>query len=176
MLAENRQYRESANFINRLSCSTFGVIVHDLPVDQFIEAMPQSLPIVESLYAKVFLSDGVNCSIQFLRPENVVMQMVRYFAQQEGPPPSGSASSAASALAAQKNGNNWRWDYCGPFISSCKKLLRVIVLSEPKIRKGLAQKRRALDKAIEGLGQHGLVGTSDENLMHLHDALQVLFD
>ena len=95
---------------------------------------------------------------------------------------------------------SWRWDYCGPFISSCKKLLRVIVLSEPKIRKSLNTKRKALDKvpslystgfpvvfllistrssarskAIEGLGQHGLVGTSDENLMNLHDALKVEF-
>lgn len=168
MLSENKQYRESANFINRLSGNTFGVIVHDLPVDQFIESMPQSLPIIESLYAKVFLSDGMTRnSIQFLRPDNVVMQMVKYFAHQEEHPPTPSTTSAMWPP------NVWRWDYCGPFISSCKKLLRVIVLSEPKIRKGLYQKRRALDKAIEGLGQHGLVGTSDENLMNLHDALQV---
>ena len=174
MLSDNKQYRESANFINRLSGSTFGVIVHDLPVDLFIESMPQSLPIIESLYAKVFLSDGslTRNSIQFLRPDSVVMQMVKYFAQQDGihPPSPASAASASSPGA-----NVWRWDYCGPFMSSCKKLLRVIVLSDPKIRKGLHQKRRALDKAIEGLGQHGLVGTSDENLMNLHDALQVEF-
>ena len=53
LLYENAQYRESANFINRLSGNTFGVIVHDLPVDVFIDSMPQSLPIIESLYAKV---------------------------------------------------------------------------------------------------------------------------
>jgi hypothetical protein len=169
MLSDNKQYRESANFINRLSGGTFGVIVHDLPVDQFIEAMPQSLPIVESLYTKVFLSDGMTRnSIQFLRPENVVQQMVKYFAHQEDHPPAPNAGSATGWPP-----NVWRWDYCGPFISSCKKLLRVIVLTEPKIRKSLFQKRRALSKAIEGLGQHGLVGTSDENLMNLHDALQV---
>ena len=170
MLSENKQYRESANFINRLSGNTFGVIVHDLPVDLFIEAMPQSLPIIESLYAKVFLSDGMTRnSIQFLRPDNVVMQMVKYFAIQDDHPPNGAGAGSNSGWPS----NPMRWDFCGPFISSCKKLLRVIVLSEPKIRKGLFQKRRALDKAIEGLGQHGLVGTSDENLMNLHDALQV---
>ena len=169
MLSENKQFRESANFINRLSGNTFGIIVHDLPVDLLIESMPQSLPMIESLYAKVFLSTGdgilTRNSLQFLRPDSVVMQMVKYFAnQQDG----GSAPVPAAA-------NCWRMDYCGPFISSCKKLLRVIVLSEPKIRKNLVQKRKALDKAIEGLGQHGLVGTSDENLMNLHDALQVEF-
>lgn len=171
MLSENKQYRESANFINRLSGGTFSVIVHDLPVDQFIESMPQSLPIIESLYTKVFLSDGMaRNAIQFLRPENVVQQMVKYFAHQEDHPPTPNGGSASGWPP-----NVWRWDYCGPFISSCKKLLRVIVLSEPKIRKSLFQKRRALGKAIEGLGQHGLVGTSDENLMNLHDALQVQY-
>lgn len=174
MLSENKQYRESANFINRLSGNTFGVIIHDLPVDLFIEAMPQSLPIIESLYAKVFLSDGMTRnSIQFLRPENVVMQMVKYFANQEDHPPNNGGGGGGSTSGWPAN--PMRWDFCGPFISSCKKLLRVIVLSEPKIRKGLFQKRRALDKAIEGLGQHGLVGTSDENLMNLHDALQVTY-
>lgn len=176
MLSDNKQYRESANFINRLSGNTFGVIVHDLPVDLFIESMPQSLPIIESLYAKVFLSDGIlqtRNSIQFLRPESVVMQMVKYFAQQQQD--GGSTVQNPTSPTSPSSNNVWRWDYCGPFMSSCKKLLRVIVLTEPKIRKGLQQKRRALDKAIEGLGQHGLVGTSDENLMNLHDALQVEF-
>jgi len=180
MLSENRQYRESANFINRLSGNTFGVIVHDLPVDLFIDSMPQSLPIIESLYAKVFLSDGIltRTSLQFLRPDAVVMQMVRFFAQHEVPGPNSTPTGAAvgpyhapfGPLGAPRS-----WDYCGPFISSCKKLLRVIVLSEPSIRKGLHQKRRALDKAIEGLGQHGLVGTDEAGLMPLHDALQVEF-
>lgn len=174
MLSENKQYRESANFINRLSGNTFGVIVHDLPIESMIDCMPNSLPIIESLYAKVFLSDGMTRnSIQFLRPDNVVMQMVKYFAHQEDHPSNQSSTSSSSSSTNIWPPNVWRWDYCGPFISSCKKLLRVIVLSEPKIRKGLFQKRRALDKAIEGLGQHGLVGTSDENLMNLHDALQV---
>lgn len=137
MLTENRQYRESASFINRLSSNTFGVIVDDLPVDALVDAMPQSLPIIESLYAKVFLT---STSLQFLRPDSVVLQMVRYFATQQD---SGRDSAA----------NVWRMDYCGPFISSCKKLLRVIVLSEPKIRKNLVQRRKALDKTIEGLGK-----------------------
>ena len=179
MLSENRQYRESANFINRLSGNTFGVIVHDLPVDLFIDSMPQSLPIIESLYAKVFLSDGIltRTSLQFLRPDAVVMQMVRFFAQHQVPSPAQAPAQTGPGYNAPFGplGAPRSWDFCGPFISSCKKLLRVIVLSEPNIRKGLQQKRRALDKAIEGLGQHGLVGTDEAGLMPLHDALQVEF-
>ncbi|KAJ1525255.1 hypothetical protein ONE63_010079 [Megalurothrips usitatus] len=154
LLYENQQHREAANFINRLSHGTFKVIVNDLPIDLFVESMPASLSILEALYAKVFLSDGLDFSLKLLRPEAVVMQMVRLFA-------GGDANNS--------------WQLCGPFVTSCKKLLKVIVLSEPKIRKVLQARRRALDKAIEGLGQHGLVGTSDETLMNLHDALKVEF-
>ncbi|KAK3918741.1 Alpha-glucosidase, partial [Frankliniella fusca] len=154
LLYENQQHREAANFINRLSHGTFKVIVNDLPIDLFVESMPASLSILEALYAKVFLSDGLDFSLKLLRPEAVVMQMVRLFAGSDA---------------------NNSWQLCGPFVTSCKKLLKVIVLSEPKIRKMLQARRRALDKAIEGLGQHGLVGTSDETLMNLHDALKVEF-
>ncbi|KDR23548.1 hypothetical protein L798_12370 [Zootermopsis nevadensis] len=159
LLYENFQYREAANFINRLSHGTFKVILNDLPIDLFVESMPHSLSILEALYAKVFLSDGLNFSMKLLRPEGVIMQMVKFFSSQE---------------SIDKTGDK-NWELCGPFICSCKKLLKVIVLSDPKIKKVLQQRRRTLDKAIEGLGQHGLVGTTDETLMNLHDALKMEF-
>ena len=159
LLYENFQYREAANFINRLSHGTFKVILNDLPIDLFVESMPHSLSILEALYAKVFLSDGLNFSMKLLRPEGVIMQMVKFFSSQE---------------PIDKTGDK-NWELCGPFICSCKKLLKVIVLSDPKIKKVLQQRRKTLDKAIEGLGQHGLVGTTDETLMNLHDALKMEF-
>ena len=55
-----------------------------------------------------------------------------------------------------------KWEFCGPFISSCKRLLKVLLSAEPRLRRLLAERKRALMKAIEGLGQHGMVGTSDE--------------
>ena len=39
----------------------------------------------------------------------------------------------------------------------------------------LGERKKALQRAIEGLGQHGMVGTSDERLMNLHDALKLEF-
>ncbi|XP_037094584.1 uncharacterized protein LOC119114653, partial [Pollicipes pollicipes] len=158
MLYENQQYREAANFVNRLSHGTFKVILTDLPVDVFIESMPDSLPILEALYAKVFLSDGLNFSVKTLKPDAVVMQMVKFFAQQE------------DSLT-----GNIKWELCGPFIASCKKLLKVIVHTDPKIKKMLVSRRKALDKAVEGMGHHGMVGTSDGSLMNLHDALKLEF-
>ncbi|XP_065210500.1 uncharacterized protein LOC135838697 [Planococcus citri] len=147
ILYENAQYREAANFINRLSHGTFKAILGQLPIDVFIEAMPHSVSILEALYGKVFLSSDL--CVKVLRPDTVLMRLVKLF--------SGSTGCAE------------RW------LASTRKLLKVIVLSEPKLRKSLMVRRRALDKAVEGLGQHGLVGTSDETLTNLHDALKVEF-
>lgn len=85
----------------------FQVILNDLPIDFFVESMPHSLSILEALYAKVFLSDGLNFSMKLLRPEAVVMQMVKFFSNGD----------------LDKNAD--KWEYCGPFVCSCKKLLKV---------------------------------------------------
>ena len=44
-----------------------------------------------------------------------------------------------------------------------------------QVRRILCERKKALQRAIEGLGQHGMVGTSDEKLMNLHDALKLEF-
>ena len=69
-----------------------------------------------------------------------------------------------------------KWEFCGPLISSCKRLLKVLLSAEPRLRRLLAERKRALMKAIEGLGQHGMVGTSDEQMMNLHAALKLEFE
>ncbi|KAL1138313.1 hypothetical protein AAG570_010001 [Ranatra chinensis] len=145
LLYENGQYREAANFINRLGHPTFRTVLGQLPVDLFVEAMPHSVSILEALYAKVFLSS--DCSVKWLKPGGLVLKLVRLLCA--GPP------------------DGWTL--------GAKKLLKVIVLTEPALKKGLRARRRALDKAVEGLGKHGLVGTSDESLCSLHEALKVQF-
>lgn len=153
LLYENAQYREAANFVNRLSHGTFKTILGQLPIDLFVEAMPHSLSILEALYAKVFLSS--DCGVKVLRPDHVLMRLVKLY--------TGTAAGAGAGAGAD------RW------LASTRKLLKCIVLSEPKLRKALQVRRRALDKAVEGLGQHGLVGTTDETLSSLHDALKAEF-
>ena len=43
------------------------------------------------------------------------------------------------------------------------------------MRRLLTERKKALQRAIEGLGQHGMVGTTDQRLMNLHDALKLEF-
>ena len=52
----------------------------------------------------------------------------------------------------------------------------MLLSAEPRLRRLLAERKRALMKAIEGLGQHGMVGTSDEQMMNLHSALKLEFE
>ena len=122
MLYENGDHREAAAFLRRLSPSTFKTLLPMIPADLFIESMPHSLPILEALYSKLFLAgDKIwqeTRTASNLRPEAVVWQMVRFFASQE------------DGLIGQM-----RWDFCGPFISSCKRLLSVLLTAEPRVRR-----------------------------------------
>ena len=170
-LYENGEHREAAAFMRRLSFQTFRQILPQLPADIFVESMPHSLPILEALYAKIFLGNGSQAMpgaeaklfgrASSLRPDAVVWQLVKFFAGQE------EEMTASGQM---------RWEFCGPFISSCKRLLAVILAAQPRARKILAERRRALMKAIEGLGQHSLVGTSDGLLLNLHSALKIEFE
>jgi hypothetical protein len=70
----------------------------------------------------------------------------------------------------------FRMELCGPWVSTCKRLLAVLMSAEPRIKRVVGERRKALTKTIEGMGQHGLVGTSDQALTNLHSALRLEFE
>ena len=165
LLFEKGDHREAAAFIRRVSQPTYRQIVNELPIDLFIDSMPHSMPILEAIYAKLYLA-STNGTLTMsgkltgnFSPESVVWQIVRFFACHEDGGMGGGS----------------RLEMCGPWVSTCKRLLSVLLSAEPRIRRVVAERRKALTKAIEGLGQHGMVGTSDESLMNLHDALRHQF-
>lgn len=135
--------------------------------------MPHSLPILEALYAKVFLSDGLNFSIKLLRPEAVVMQMVKLFAQYDDDKSPSSKNDSSSTCP---SGVGTKLHNDSPLMASCRKVLKVIVLSDPRVKNMLYERRKNLDRAINGLGQHGMVGTTDDTLLDLHAAIKKEFD
>ncbi|RWS23419.1 uncharacterized protein B4U80_09462, partial [Leptotrombidium deliense] len=166
LLCECLQFKEASNFIRRLNNTTFRSIIHGLPIDAFIEKIPTSLPVIEALYSKVFVTsnDESNISTQLLRPQIVVMHLVKMFALQ-GNHFKGCENGIAN--------NDEVFDSNHPVIISSK---NVIALSEPNVKKELYARKKAIDRAIEGMGHHGLVGTSDDTLLNLHDALKIEFD
>ena len=188
-LYENGEHREAAAFMRRLSFPVFRQLLPQLPADIFVDSMPHSLPILEALYAKIFFGGGgggggVDGGLsalgraQSLRPEAVVWQLVKFFASQDegGPDGGGGGGGGVGGGGRKQLAGQMRWEFCGPFISSCKRLLSVLLSAEPRLKRLLSERRRSLMRAIEGLGQHGMVGTSDEQLMHLHNALKLEFE
>ena len=65
--------------------ATFRQLVTQLPTDVFVDCLPQSLPLLEALYTKLFLSGpGKKLSSALaVSPETVVWQLVKFFARQE---------------------------------------------------------------------------------------------
>ena len=141
-------HREAAAFIRRLTYATFRQLVDDLPMATLVEtSMPHSLPILEAIYAKLYLNQGEggnklrNLIPEKYSAENIVWQIVKYFASQDDDcPPSQQP----------------RWEMCGPWVSTCKRLLNVLLTAEPRMKRVVAERRKALTKAIEGNLQHNL--------------------
>ena len=141
-LYQRGDHREAAAFIRRLTYATFRQLVDDLPMATFVEtSMPHSLPILEAIYAKLYLNQGEGGNkVRNLVPEkysaeNIVWQIVKYFASQDDDcPPSQQP----------------RWEMCGPWVSTCKRLLNVLLTAEPRMKRVVAERRKALTKAIEG--------------------------
>ena len=160
-LFQRGEHREAAAFLRRISVSTFRQLVGQLPSDLFVDCLPQSLPLLEALYSKLFLTGGKKLSSSIsVSPETVVWQLVKFFARQED-----------AGLASREG----RWELCGPFINTCKRLLSTLITAEPKLIRTVADRKKLLTKVIEGLGQHGMVGSADQSLINLHDGLRAEF-
>ena len=164
LLYEKGEHREAAAFIRRISPSTYRQVVSELPMDIFMESMPHTMPILEAIYGKLyFQGNGSSLGLpDHFAPASVIWQIVHFF--------------ACADMSKQSTGrHHGKVEMCGPWVSTCKRLLSVLISAEPSLVRKVAERRKALTKAIEGLGQHGLVGTSDESLMNLHDALREQF-
>ncbi|XP_020284409.1 uncharacterized protein LOC109855037 isoform X2 [Pseudomyrmex gracilis] len=129
-LYEGRQYREAAAFLMKLPHYTLKATLPDIPVDLLIETLPHSLALLEALYSRLV---ELNLSdTKILRIEQVLWRIVHLISTgQDHPRP-----------------RIW-----------CKLLVSLYRLS-PGTKNTLLSRRRALERAVEGLGKHGLVSSS----------------
>ena len=79
----------------------------------------------------------------------------------------------------QQAGRAGRWELCGPWLNTCKRLLAALLTAEPRLLRTVQDRKRLLTRVIEGLGQHGMVNSSGEGgcqtLIALHDGLRLEF-
>ncbi|XP_012222782.1 uncharacterized protein [Linepithema humile] len=132
-LYEGRQYREAAGFLMKLPHYTLKTALPDIPVDLLIETLPHSLVLLEALYSRLVELNVSDTKI--LRIEQVLWRIVHLISTSQ--------------------------DHFQPRIW-CKLLVSLNRLS-PSTKSTLISRRRALERAVEGLGKHGLVSSSQTN-------------
>lgn len=132
-LYEGRQYREAAGFLMKLPHYTLKAALTDIPVDLLIETLPHSLILLEALYSRLVELNVTDTKI--LRIEQVLWRIVHLISTSQ--------------------------DHSRPRIW-CKLLVSLNRLS-PNTKNILVSRKRALERAVEGLGKHGLVPSSQTN-------------
>lgn len=159
VLFEYHRHEDVAHIIKAITEKTLKAIATELPIPLFIEGIPRTLPILDAVYGRVFNSAGVQkFPFNLMQPESVIMQLIRLFAHSEDP----------------THNKNIKWSTCD--IAACKNILKIIAQVDPKLPRMLKKRKKALDKALEGLGLHGLIITTDQNLLNIHDALKLEFE
>ncbi|XP_043514242.1 uncharacterized protein LOC122530909 [Frieseomelitta varia] len=132
-LYEGRQYREAAAFLVKLPRYTLKATLPDIPLDLLIETLPHSLSLLEALYTRL-LELNVN-DAKVLRMEHVLWKVVHLISISQ---------------------DHFRLRIWCKLLASLDKLA-------PNARGMLAARKRALERAVEGLGKHGLVASNMEN-------------
>ncbi|XP_035721614.1 uncharacterized protein LOC118441395 isoform X1 [Vespa mandarinia] len=131
-LYEGRQFREAAAFLMKLPQYTLKTALPDIPVDLLIETLPHSLTLLEALYCRLVELNVTDTKI--LRVEQVLWKVVQLLSNNQ--------------------------DHARPRIW-CKLLTYLNRLS-PNTKNILASRKKAIERAVEGLGKHGLVPSSLE--------------
>ena len=89
------------------------------------------------------------------------------------------AGSSGGAPSVDQNrgpsSQHQRWEMCGPWVSTCKRLLSVLLSADPRVKRLVAERRKGLTKAIEGLGQHGLIGKCPDSVPRMAVLIFVAF-
>ena len=157
LLFETKKYDECATLIRRLNCVILDNILAEVPIEVLLDSMPMSLSILESLYVKLYETHPDPFPRDELCVDLLLKRMVACFAK---------LSQPGSRM--EKN--------CNKYYPSCRNILRIILWVEPNIKSLVKQRKKALDKCLKHLGQHGLVDDSGGSLMNLHDALKLEFE
>nr|CAB3260965.1 uncharacterized protein LOC100176502 [Phallusia mammillata] len=105
----------------------------------FIDGLPHTLCIIHNLYSRIFLAKPKKFPTEILPLGRLVMQIVKLYAR-----------SLSKDLPKLKD-----WERQS---GQCKNLLKVIAYVDGvAILKMLRHRRRCLNRALEGLGEHGMV-------------------
>lgn len=158
LLFESNKFDECALMIRRLSSSVVESLLPELPVVDFIDAIPQSFVILDALCSKASLLGPNYPLATHLRPKLLVTYVVRWV--------SGLKDCSERNGAPQKPFDHYR-----PVL---KRLFTVLTLIHPTLKDELRARQATLEKCQHGLGQHGPVSSplDSTKTTTIHDALK----
>ncbi|XP_071947079.1 uncharacterized protein [Antedon mediterranea] len=160
LLVEKQKFNDASHLVNQLNMVTLKTILPELPVTAIVENIPQSLTVIESFYSKFFIANPDEFPIAKLDVENTVFHIVNYLSSRDDPllkKENGLLQSDESVVKAIVN------------------ILRMVMFVYPDMIKILYSRKKLMDTALKGIGEHSLVSI-DGDLMNLHDALKVEFE
>lgn len=153
-LFQDLRYGDCATLIRQLSDATITAILSDIPISAFHASLPQSLVILEVIYAKVYNCNFKVFPIDLLCSDQFLEVLVAFFSRQH-----------ENSNRAAKN--------CNSYFPFCRNILSVIMVVKPEVRRNLKQKKRKLDNCVLHLGHHGMVEASNGRCLHIQDALKL---
>ncbi|CAH1784005.1 unnamed protein product [Owenia fusiformis] len=156
LLFEGKKFEECASLLNKLRPEVVYDIIKHLPNAGFIEAIPQTLSIIEALCLKVYCKDS-RFPTKSLPPDKIISKLVEWFARIDD-----------ASLPVNLNQDH--------FMPACRNVVSVLVNVDPRVRNRLHRRSKSFVSSLEGLGNHALVDTSEKKLMNLHDALKIEFE
>ncbi|XP_071511376.1 uncharacterized protein [Diadema antillarum] len=157
LLLEKEKFIDVSQLINQLNNVTIKSIMHEIPMEMFIDNIPQSLVALESLYSKLFILDPENFPVDKLALEATVFQIVRHLALLDSMLDFGTDISNAEVM------------------NSITNVLRIVLFVKPDIVSVVHARKKMMDNALLGIGEHSLVKVAG-SLMNLHDGLKIEFE
>lgn len=160
VLYDNKRFAEAAVSISHANEADLRARLPTMPMDAYIDSIPQSLLLLDTVYSKFFLLTTDQSTDRFpitvLKPDRLVRQLI-WFLTRELDPGGNTKRKAAD------------WKLVGPRL---RNLLRVVHSISPMIKRQLKLEKSEIEKALEGLGLHGLVNFGDRNLIEIGEAVK----
>ncbi|CAL1526696.1 unnamed protein product [Lymnaea stagnalis] len=149
---ERKRFVDCAILVKQLRGNTLSSVLSEIPIAKLHAALPDSLPLVEALYLKVYHTPNLEFPTSLLMTDQLLKRMVTFFALSN----------------VNKTGERIR-----SYLLQCRTIVGIIVKVDPSLRNTVLQRKLAVDRCLRNMGRHGMVGSSGGKLMTLHDALKI---
>lgn len=163
-LYEQRKLADTLMYFTRITIDELRQHLQNKSIDGYIDSIPYSLLLLETIYSKFYLYDKHEFPTSILKPERLLRQLVVYFAKE-----CGDVKKQSPKIGSASTGVLLDFKTVKP---RAKNLMRTICDCCPSVLNSFKSEKHRLDAALEGLGLHGLVNFGDRTLIDVTEAVK----